>query len=262
MKTKTFTVLFFLLATTVFAQLEKEVEKEKKWALSINVNTVEPLSDAGFDYNVLSERILINGHRKDNSYCVGLNLTYKIIENCGIRLSAKMTNYKVTETRDEREFSPQGNDFGLDSVDANQSMFYFSPGILWNSNYKKLNFYGGFQFVYRQYSAGVGNTRSYIYSGSNSTPFFYTKVYQTEPGGFSIGIGPIAGFSVNVFKSISIGTEFSTAYSYYKTGGAITSFKTNILPTYVTGDPSISGQTFKGFKFSSLLSTINISISF
>jgi hypothetical protein len=90
----------------------------------------------------------------------------------------------------------------------------------------------------------------------------HTKVYQTEPGGFSIGLGPVAGFSINLFKSISIGAEFSTAYSYYKTGGTITSIKTNILPTYLVGGASTSGQTYQELKFSSLLSTINMAINF
>lgn len=266
MKTKSFILLVFTSFTiTGFAQSEKEVEKENKWQISVNVNTVEPASDAGFDYNTLSQRTFINGHRKDNSYCVGLIASYKVKENCAVRLSAKMTNYKITETRDYREFPPSPQMTGayeISFLDAKQSVFAISPGILWNSNFSKLNFYGGFQLVYKKYSSIIGNTNLLDYDYPSNILTIDRRTYQTEPGGFSTGVGPVAGFSVNQFKSISIGAEFSTAYSYYKTGGAITSTTTFFLPNYVSPASEISEQTFQGFGFSSLLTTINIAINF
>lgn len=263
MKTKSSLLLLFSsLTITAFAQLEKETVRINKWQLGVNVNTVEPITDAGFDFNELSQRTFSNGHKKDNSYCVGLNLTYKIKENCAVRLSTRMTKYKVTETVDFREFSPPGSDYGLNSSDIQQTMFAISPGILWNSNYKKLNFYGGFQLVYRQYSSVIGNTYYRAYLTSNNAPVSFIDFHQTEPGGFSLGAGSFAGFSINILKNVSIGSEFSTAYSYYKTGGAITTTKTLIFPNYLDAGTSVSGLTFEGSKFSSLLSTINLSISF
>jgi len=172
-----------------------------------------------------------------------------------------MTKYKVTETVDWREYPPDIN-YGLNSSDLKQSMFAIAPGILWNSNYKKLNFYGGFQLVYRQYSSVISNTYYRVYTTSNNAPEMFQDYYQTEPGGFSIGAGPVTGFSINVFKGLSIGAEFSTAYSYYKTGGAITTTVTRIFPTYLYVGTNISGLTFEGYKFSSLLTAINIAFNF
>ena len=262
------TVLFSSFSFFVFAQVDKLESKDtviKKWSIAANINTVEPASDAGFDYNALSQRTFVNGNRKDNSYCVGLYFSYKIKENCAIRLSAKMTDYKITETRDFREFVPtpqMTGSYSLDSLYIKQMMLTISPGIIWNSTCKKLNFYGGIQAVYRKYGTISGNTTYTDNNYPSNIITSYQKYYQTEPGGFSIGIGTVAGFSVKVFKSISIGSEFSTAYSYYKTGGAITSTKTNILPTHLDAGTTVSEQTFQGFKFSSLLTSINLSVSF
>lgn len=194
MKTKSFILLFFLFTTTTYAQLEQEKKKEYKWQIAVNISTVEPASDAGFDNNALSQRIFVNGHRKDNSYCVGLNIGYKIREDCAVRISAKITNYKITETRDFREFYPQSSNYELASLDAKQSVFTISPGIFWNSNYKKLNFYGGFQLVYKQYSSIIGNTTYGDYLYANNTAVSEQKYYQEEPGGFSIGAGPLEVF--------------------------------------------------------------------
>ena len=85
-------------------------------------------------------------------------------------------------------------------------------------------------------------------------------------GGFSIGVGPLAGFSVKIFKGLSIGAEFSTAYSYYKTGGATNWSETFIHPPPQPTTTGGSGLQYPGsyeaLKFSSLLSSINIAFSF
>jgi len=267
MKTKfIISILFLLNAILSFAQVDSVKKKKEliisKWQIGINVNTVEPLSDAGFDYNALSQRIFVNGHKNDKSYSLGLNLAYNINKSCVIRLAGKLTNYKIKETRDEREFSPRGNDYGLDSIDVTQSMYSISPGILWNINYNKLSFYGGFQLCYKHYSPINAYTSSTTIADSNNVAWSRQTFEQSEPGGFSIGAGPVVGFYVFVLKGFSIGAEFSTAYSYYKTGGEITTKKTNILPVYLDGGTYISIQTYQGFKFSSMLATINMSISF
>ena len=275
MKTKLFILILFCFGALISSAQSTPVAvadkcpatenwKTQRWAIGVNVNTVEPITDAGFDFNEFSVRTFSNGNEKDESYCIGLNIAYKIKENCALRLSARMTNYKVTETVDFRAFSPSPSDYGLNSSDIKQSMFAISPGILWNSNYKKLNYYGGFQLVYRQYSSVIGNTDYRDYLFANNALISVQNYYQTEPGGYSIGLGPVVGFSVNVFKYLSIGAEFSTAYSYYKTGGAITTAKTNIFPASVAGPPSIniSALRFQGFKFSSILSTINVAFNF
>lgn len=258
-------LLFFCFSFNAFSQFNETEKKEKKWLVTVNVNTVEPVSDAGFDYNALNQRIFINGHKKDKSFCVGLNIAYRIKENLFLRLSGRFTHYKVFETRDFREFYPSYQTIGfydLDSLEIKQSMIMIAPGLGWVLGYNKLNFYAGTQLVYRKYNtiSGVTTYSSYVYPSNSKTG--HKKLFQTQPGGFSAGIGVFGGFSVNIYKFLSIGAELSSSYSYYKTGGDIVTIQTLYAPIYHSELASISNQTYEGFRFSSIVTTLNLEIRF
>jgi hypothetical protein len=267
MKTKIIcsAMLFIFLSFFSFAQY---IAPEKKWTVAINVNTVEPITEAGFVYIVGQTRIFDPAdHKKDNSYSLGLSAAYKIKENCALRLSVKGANYIIDETVDQRETLPfTGNDYLIDDGHIRQSVYSFSSGILWNSNYKKLDFYGGFQMVYRYYSPAIITLNYHDYTSLTNALLLERDYVFKNDGGFSIGIGPIAGFSVNVFKGLSIGAEFSMAYTYYKTGGEINWSETFIhpppQPITTAGVGLQMPSSYEAFKFSSLLSSINIAFSF
>lgn len=238
----------------------------KKWHIALNLNTIEPVSDAGFDYNALSQRIFTNGRRKEHSYSLGCNINYNIKDNCTLRLTTRITNYKVTETRDFRDFFPEpqvGGVYELSNLDIKQTMYAFVPAIMYSMDYKQLNFYGGLQLAYRKYTSITGNTTYAIYEYPSNNLKSSNTSSQTEPGGFSIGVGPVIGMYLKPFKHIGIGTEISTTYSYYKTGGDITTYQTLVVPqtpSYYYGLASISNQTFRGYRVSSMLASINILI--
>ena len=258
MKSKASLLLsFFLLTITAFAQLEKDY----KWQVGVNINTVEPATDFA-----IKERLYTYSHRKDNSYCLGMNISYRLKDNCNVRFASKLTSNRVVETSDEREFNNgSASGYTIDTVDAHQSVFYFSPGVLWDFKYKKLNLYAGFQAVYKYYGLISGNLNKWAYSGTNALEF-HQIYYQTEQGGFAIGAGPVAGFAVNIWKCIYVGAEFSSAFSYYKTGGKLTTEKTLISAVSPANnyynDYSEFQRTDKGYGFSNVLSSVNISISF
>lgn len=263
MKTKSFILLFFLLTTTAFAQLEKE--KKYKWQIAVNINTVEPITEAGYDVYFGQTRLFNDfDHQKNNLTSFGLNLSYMVQENFGIRLSAKSTKYKVEETYNAKDYvsaSPPSGDYLIDTGYVKQSTSVFSPGIFWNFKYKKLNLYGGFQIVYRRYNPAYEHLIYRLYDTQTDTLITYRYHDIKLEGGYSIGIAPFVGFSANVFKGISVGAEFSSAYSYYKTGGKLTWTETRFYPTAYT-ESHTNKHTYEAYKFSSIISSINVSYNF
>lgn len=266
MKTKLFiSILFYLCVCALIAQTDTVTKKEHllnpKWQIGVNVNTVEQAIDF-----VIKERIFLYGHRKDNSYCVGINGSYRLKGDLHFRLGLKYTNNRAEETHDSREdLGYGGGGYNLDTVNARQEIIYLQPGVIYNFQYKKLDFYGGFQIVYKNYGTIAGNTTQFFYQ-SNGTFNEQIKYYLTSKGGYSIGIGALAGFSFNVWKGIHIGAEFSSAYSYHEVGGKVTIVKDVVNFTSPSGSYYGSYQetyqTFKGVDFSEILSSLNISYKF
>ncbi|MDO9184629.1 MAG: hypothetical protein Q7W13_01360 [Bacteroidia bacterium] len=265
MKTKLFILLLFT-SFTAFAQLEKE----RKWQIGVNINTVEPITEAGFDYAVNQTRIFndATAHRTDKSTSFGINLSYQTKDKCVLRLVAKMTQYKIDERYDSREAreitTAPSSDYILDTGYIRQSVYTISPGIVWNFSYKKLNIYGGFQLVYKKYSPTEIDLRYAFYNTSNDSLTSAKYYIIREGGGYSLGLGPVTGFSVNVFKNFSIGAEFSSAYTYYKRGGETSWFLQFTYPPQNAGNSGtiISHGTYEAYKFSSVLSSVNISYNF
>ena len=269
MKTKLFiSILFYLYATISIGQIDSVAKKKDlvipKWEVGANVNTVEPLSDAGFDYIFGGETRLFNptdlSRQKDKSSSFGFNISYNLKENCFIRLSAKYVNYKIDETYNFKETVPYYSaDYLIDDAHFRQRVISIMPGILWNVQYKKLNFYCGFQLVYKQYGSIDFQIRYTKYSTSNNTVLDITTLDFKQAGGFSIGVGPFVGFSVKIFKNIFIGAEFSSSYSYYKTGGE----RTRVTTFYSGTTDKITVQnSYEVWKFSSIVSSINLAIKF
>ena len=257
-------ITFFICCNFLpsYSQQEDKKDDEKKWQAGININTVEPVGEAGFYFNALGQPIFINGHWVDKSYNLGAFVSCKIKENCILRLSLKRTQYHSEESRDFREFYTGGTptDYEIDSVNVIENVLSISPGILWDWNYKRISAYGGFQAVYKNYGELSGTT---VYSDWNSLTndtIEYQIFRQKEPGGFSLGFGLIAGLSFHVCKSLYLGGEFSSAYSYYQTGGRITTNYTD-LKTNSTG-VQWTAVSFKGFRFSSVLSSLQFTVKF
>jgi len=264
MKTKILiSVMFFSSIISAQSLSEENLTKERKWQVGCNVNTVEPAGDAGFDYLGLSQRAFSNGLKQDKSFCLGVNIDYRIKENLSVGLVARKTNYKIEETRDSRMFSPPSptGDYSLDTFRVNQSVFSFSLRALRHFNYRKLNFHAGFQITYKNYGMITSNAIYTQWSSANDT-MSYMLQHQTEPGGFSAGFGPCTGFYINIFKGLNVGAEFYSAYSYYETGGEVNMLPKNLLNPNYPYKPFISRQEYHGMRFSNIQTSLNISYNF
>ena len=257
---------FFALAQVDYAQTNKG-ERVKKWQLGANFNTVEPITEAGFAAYVGQLRLFDPAeHKKEKSFCIGLDLSYRVRDNITIRLSAKETEYIIDETWNSKDQIPfTGNNQMVDGGHIRESVLAVSPAILWDVNYKKIKIYGGFKIEYKKYSPLKTHLSYSLYNLSTNTIQMITVYDFNNDGGFSIGTGPVAGFTVCLFKGISVGAEFGSCFSYYKTGDKIHMSKTM---TYVNpSSPPLTEKystqaTYQGCKFSSILSSIIISIDF
>ncbi len=258
-------MIFSLITWSAFAQLGNK--KEKKWQVGLTLNTVESIQDFGANL-FITEQYTDVGHRKNNSYNAGLYVTYKVKSksNFSLRLSAKMTNYKIKDVRDTREtkeipFSA-ASQYSIYNYTLKSSIINISPGILWSFNYKIINPYGGFEFVYKKYNDAVVNTYSSYYDATTNGLISSQNQNLKEKEGFTLGAGPFLGFSINVFKNISIGTELSYEFYYYKLGGNVIETVTINNPTNSPVQTETLQQTAEGFKFSNITALVNLSINF
>lgn len=258
----------FSFSNSIFAQLPSGsggLNENKKWQVGVNINTVEPITEAGYDIYFGQIRLFNDfDHQKSNLTSLGFNVSYKVQESWGIRLSAKALRYKVEETYNQKDYvdggTPSG-DYIIDTGSVKQSAYSFAPGVFWNIPYKKNNFYGGFQVVYKKFDPAFEHLIYRRYSTQTDTLTSYRYYDFKIQGGLAIGIAPFVGFSANIYKGFSLGAEFSSAYSYYKTGGALTETETRIYPIQSSGGYT-NKHTYQASKFSSVISSINLSYSF
>jgi len=105
-----------------------------------------------------------------------------------------------------------------------QDMYYLTLGIGKAIKVKYVSIYGGLEIPFIHYGqfshvqTDIITQPGQVETGGGSV---------TLPGGYSIGIGAFAGLDFFLLKKISVGVEFSIAYSYSKTGG--------IEPVYTWG---------------------------
>lgn len=265
MKTIYFTTaLIFLAFFSATAQQQNTDEKTNKWKVGFEIGTIEPITETGYDI-LFTQNVACGAfaHEKSNSSSFGLNCSYLTKSGLGFRFSVKDGIYKASRTFNNTEVLT-GNipdPYIIDTFSVKQSSIIFSPGIFWNYSYKIINLYGGFQMVYRNYSAALEHQTIRQYNAQTNS-LESCRYYDIKlDGGYSIGIAPFVGFSANVFKGISIGAEFSSAYSYYHTGGKYSFAQTDVYPSS-TGQSYTEQHTFDAFKFSRLITSINLSYSF
>lgn len=257
-----------IFSIPAFAQLPAGTagkNDSKKWQIGVAINTVEPITEAGYDIYFGQTRLFADfDHQKSNLSSFGLNVSYKLQDHWGMRFSARYLNYKVEETYNSKDFvdggTPSG-DYLIDTGSVKQSAYVFAPGIFWNLPYKKINFHGGFQVVYKGFEPAYEHLIYRRYDTQTDTLLSYRYYDIVLDGGYAIGLAPFVGFSISIHKGFSLGAEFSSAYSYYKTGGELTWTDTRFYPN-IGAYTSTNKSTYSAYKFSSVITSINLSYSF
>lgn len=202
--------LILLLALTIFSTvlLAQEVEtlkgQEGDWGLSINISGIindirlENDKDANGNYMAFARKYL----KDDVALRIGLNVTSD-------------RNKWTTED----SLSLASGSRALQTVDSSKTRFDFSVLVGYEKHMtgtKRLDPY----FAAELMIGRIGNTKTDAtttlkdVTGTDKTDFT-----RQQDGGFTMGLGLVAGFNYFIAPKFSLGAEFGFAYTYMKSGG-------------------------------------------
>ncbi|TXB66052.1 PorT family protein [Vicingus serpentipes] len=202
--------LILLLALTIFSTvlLAQEIEtlkgQEGDWGLSINISGIindirlENDKDANGNYMVFARKYL----KDDVALRIGLNVTSD-------------RNKWTTED----SLSLASGSRALQTVDSSKTRFDFSVLVGYEKHMagtKRLDPY----FAAELMIGRIGNTKTDAtttlkdVTGTDKTDFT-----RQQDGGFTMGLGLVAGFNYFIAPKFSLGAEFGFAYTYMKSGG-------------------------------------------
>lgn len=260
---KFYSFCFLIISVKSLFSQESPTEKEYKWGVGIQINTIDKFSQyensfEGFNTNTSQ------GKWTNKSFSLGLIGSYNLNENAFLRFRTGITNISIAYHRDDRDEYYDGIPNGayriIDEA-ITQKRFYCIPGVLWRFKANKLfDMHGGFELpfsIYKGYNSN-GSETDYDTASVIVLKGDYTT---TAPGGFSIGIGGVVGFNFHLHKRISIGADFSAALLFLKLGG-------DVVQTYSSTIPVSSTSTYhylfnvNGFNYSGEKLSLNVVYSF
>jgi len=215
-------------------------DKDYKWGVGVQVsNPTKEVKVMWFDDGNESYDMY---NTKDKSFSLGLSGKYTFNNGLGIHLKAEITKIDIIRTGDYWSFSEKCEE----KIEGTQNQFHLTPGITWNTQKRKLNYYVGFEIIstfleqfYINFNYTILDTTSNIYI-----------IGQDEvviPKGFSIGAGAVAGFDFYFFKNLSIGAEFSPSIVYYKSKGETITKLTNtstVTQTLISSFQTVDEKNF------------------
>ncbi len=266
MKTKSFiSLLFASVTTTSFAQLEKQ-EPKYKWSISAAINSVEAQvgdpEHASWGYAYANFNNF--GDKINKSLSLSITPKYFINENMLARFEFGLTNINLSSYYNAQTSSSNTNTI-IEYQTIEQKIYRYIPGIQWNFLRKKfIESYCGITVSYLHYNHMAYTNR---FEGRNLQSNTLTGGFDDKAiaiGGFAMGGGAFMGGNIYLQKHISVGAEFSTSLLYYEIGDTFSGVSTDLInpnPS-TTQIYSYSTTSYKGFQFSKILSSFNISIWF
>lgn len=221
-------LVIFILQTSLYAFCQSEKDSTSSKLFS---EGVQPFFDHG--QKRLGFTIQISNPSRDEINIGWFNTGNESIDNFNLKQKSfsfgLLTNYDLNnETRIRfrfgvtRNFTEENRDpfFGK----GQQTKLHFAPGIVWNINYSRINFYGGFEIP-------VNLHGEYTFTQNYTS---HSKL--TLPKGYSYGIGALMGFNYFPIKWLSVGAEFSPSLLYAKLSGRTVTIVEGDTQTYITHD--------------------------
>ena len=260
-----FFAIFTLPFISSFSQnTDQETNKERKWEISLQANTVDKLpSVAGL---FIPDEKYIWGSEKNKSYSMGLTATCFLKENLSFRIKFDYLNRRIVERSGDPSYDTITTGGNLTSkAEITEKNLYLSPGLQWNVSYKKTNVYYGFQLPLNGY--GKINISYREEARGNNILSDAVDATVNIPGGYSFGIGSFWGMGVNISKRVSISTELSCDYLIYSViAKGKTEFHQVFYYYYPAGPPTTisnsADNTTDQFGVLSLKGSIKLSFSF
>ena len=251
------TIFLCILLTSAFAfGQEKKVKQEKKFGITLQMNSPSKDDVSLGWYNIDFESI-DDYKLKHNSFAGGLLVNYNINDETTLRLRYGMTKYSIEEYKNKY----QSGIFFVESNKGEQTKMQFAPGITWKMNKNKFSIFGGFELPINLHGEFSMN---YVYKNTDSLTGKTTREGQlliNIPKGYSIGVGAIMGFNYFPAKHFSIGAEYSPSLLYAKLSGQTKSVTTSIYPSLPTTTDYTEDEE-KGFTFYEQRFSINLTVWF
>ncbi|MBI3502149.1 MAG: hypothetical protein HY063_10165 [Bacteroidetes bacterium] len=260
------TAMFFSSVTyNMYAQLPTAQEKGNNYKLgcSVAINSIQgQMGFPGGAVIALDENgnMQNGGNRISKSLSLSIIPKYFINNDFLLRIEFGRTNINQQIKEDFYETSVHY----INNDTVKQSITRFAPAIQWN--YVRKNFfeaYSGMSIIYMDYGKYSENFYGEDRDSATSVLIFSRKENTIIDGGYAAGIGAFTGFNIYLQKHISIGAEFSSSFLYYKLGGK--RIVTDINQSFPNPPATTINNwtaSYKGFRFSNILSSFNISFWF
>ena len=263
MKLKLLVAIAIVCVSSKMGLAQTETEKDYKWGCSVAINSVEAQIDKPLEgsWGNTKNDLNIYGDKTDKSYSLSIIPKYLISSDVVLCLEIGITNIQLIHYLDAKGTS----DEQIANETLNQKLYRYNAGIQKSLLKKKrIELYSGISINYTHYNSMNVDFYDEIRYPPSYTVNNWSKSNTTYPGGFAIGLGAFAGFNFYLQKHISLGVEFSTVLSYYKIGGEYSTVGTyQYLPSAPVQMPeNTQSSLYKGFQFSKILSSFNVSIWF
>jgi len=246
MKKLIFIILALTFHLTTFGQI-------KKHGVSIFICNPNQYNSIYGQYSEYYETLTID----QNSYSTGIILNYKLTDTVSIHLRTGLNKINISQFRDDFN---SGYYYTVDYKEE-QNNYILAPGLTWNLNYRKFNFFGGFEIPFNILGKRTGDWYNTSYDSLTMNMTKWNRNVTTIPKGFSIGGGALFGFNYYPFKWVAIGTEYSPSLSFINISGDITHESTGSVSPFVVSEPIIKYKSHESFFFEQRL-TFKISIWF
>lgn len=261
------TTMFFSSLTYSFSQLPtaQEEKNKYKWSISTGINNIDFMPGYTGYLQYTSDggdgSLQGSGERKNKSLSISFLPKYYLTNDLLLRFEFGISNILMTRFVETKKVTHETY-----SAEVKQTNYRYVLGIEYLFIEKKrVELSGGMIIPYVNYGNIVFIDSSFSRDTTiNNSILSWWTGKANIPGGFSIGVGPILKINYKFLKHVSIGAESSYSFYYTKVGGMNNSGST-YYPT-PSSQPIITSNsykdTFQGFHFSKIHSSINISIIF
>jgi hypothetical protein len=257
---KNFSVIVLLLPVFLCAQNPKD---SMKFGITVNLNTVGVIASNGLgNTNFENNQLIDGGDMKNQSYNLGLNVSYMMTPDWGLRLKMTTTQWNYSayrNTLDEQPGNPPYN--RIDNEKVTSADYSFAPGIFYQWRLKKLAFTAGLDAEFIKHKEEIFS--DYV-TQNDPNPSNAYEIHNTTtvPGGYSCGIGAFMGASYYFKSCFSVGLELSTSFLYTNIGDRTYLNTTVISGTTIQPTSFWYDESINSFQYGQLKGSLNISYYF
>jgi hypothetical protein len=234
---KYLTLLFALFHYSINAQNNSS---EKKWILSLQLNSVDKIPSIGGIYDINDHSYYSSGNRKNSSVSFGISASYSLRDAVFARLKTSLTLNRIKETN---HYTLIQNTITSDSLSVYNNIFFFAPGLFFYTEVKPLIVYFGFEIPIISGSGVKIESSSWTIEQQYDTIYDAIRIKSNLPPFLSMGPATCIGIQVKLLKQITFGSELDLGLVNYRINGLIETNTTSNITTSNTYPPTITNTT-------------------